>query len=70
MLLTNGHGQVGYGQAHVVDPVLVYPKDIAVGVGRVVQRRDEVLERAAGVVRQFLEERLRLRFCEGPHLDW
>lgn len=67
--LTNRYGEVGYGQAHVVDSVLVYPEDIAVGVGRVIQRRDEVLEGVAGVVRQLLEKRLRLCFCQGPHLD-
>lgn len=48
----------------------MYPKDIAVGVGRVVQGRDEVLERVARVVRQLLEERLRLCLREGPHIGW
>ena len=45
--LTDGHGEVGYGKAHVVHSILMYPEDIAVGIGRVVERRDQVLQRVA-----------------------
>lgn len=31
--LTDGHGKVGYAEAHIVDSVLVYSEYIAVGVG-------------------------------------
>lgn len=44
---TDGHGQVGYRQAHIVHSVLMDSEDISVGVGRVVERRNEVLERVA-----------------------
>ena len=50
-------------QANVVHPVLVKPEDEAVSVGPVAQRRDEVLERRAGVVRQLGEQRLCLLLC-------
>lgn len=60
-------GQVGDGQAHVEDAIADEAEDVAVGVGGIVERRDEVLERAAGVVCQLLEESLGLLFREGPH---
>jgi hypothetical protein len=53
-------GEVGDREAHVVDAVAHEAEDVAVGVGAVVKRGDEVLERGARVVGQLGEERLRL----------
>ena len=44
------------------------PEDIAVGVGLVVEWCDEVFERRASVVCEFLEENLGLFFREGAHI--
>lgn len=44
-------------------------ENIAIGIGRVVQRRDEVLERRSGILRKLGEKRLGLLFCEGAHFD-
>jgi hypothetical protein len=44
------------------------PEDIAVGVGAVVEGCDEVFERGASVVCEFLEENLRFFLCEGAHI--
>lgn len=46
---TYRHGQVRDRQPHVVHPVLMYPEDISIGVGRVVKRRDQVLEGVPGL---------------------
>jgi hypothetical protein len=46
----------------------VKPEDIAIGVWTVIEGRDEVFERGAGVVCKFFEENLRLFFREGAHI--
>lgn len=45
--LTNRHRQVGYAKAHIVHPILVYSEDIAVGIRRIVERRNQVLQRVS-----------------------
>ena len=60
--------EVGYGEAHVITPVLVEPEDITIGVCTVVEGCDEVFEGGASVVRKFLEENLCLFFREGAHI--
>lgn len=59
--------QVGDGEAHIVDTVLDHAEDVTVGLGAVVERGDEVLQRAAHVAGQLVEEGLGLFFGEGTH---
>ena len=63
-------GQVGHGKADVVTARLVKTENISVGIWRVVERCDEVLQRGAGVVGQLGEEDLGLFFCERAHVDY
>ena len=70
-LMTGDRGrQVGDGKANVVAARLVKTENISVGVWRVVERRDEVLQRGAGVVGQLGEEDLSLFFCERAHVEY
>ena len=46
------------------------PEDVAVGVRRVIERRNQILQRRSREARQFLEQGLRLGLCEGAHIDW
>lgn len=63
-------GQVGDGKADVVAAGLVKTENISVRVWRVVERRDEVLQRGTGVVGQLGEEDLGLFFCERTHVGY
>jgi hypothetical protein len=47
---------------------LVKPEDIAIGVRTVIEGRNEVFERCAGIVCKFLEKNLRFFFSEGAHI--
>lgn len=64
----DGGSEVRDRQAHVVAARLVKTEDIAISVRRVVERRDEVLERGARVVGQLGEQDLGLFFCERAHI--
>lgn len=44
-------------------------EDIAIGVGRIIEGRNEVLQRVASIVGKLLEESLGLFLCEGAHDD-
>lgn len=59
-------GQVGDALAHVVDATVLDAEDVAVVIGGV-GGRDQVVQRAAGVVGQLREQRLGLSVCERPH---
>lgn len=59
----DGAGHVGEGEPDVVDAVPDQAEDVAVGVGGVVERGDQVLERGACVVCQFGKQGLRFLFC-------
>ena len=57
-------------ESHIVNAVAVQPEDVAVGVRRVIERRNQILQRRSREARQFLEQGLRLGLCEGAHIDW
>lgn len=68
----HGRREVGEAAAHVVHAVLLDAKDVVVCGGAFGVRAgggggEEGGEGAAGVVCEFVEERLRLGVCEGPH---
>ena len=67
LVAADGDGEVGDGEEHIVAARLVQAEDVAVGVGAVVERRDEVLQRGAGVVCELGEEDLGLFLGEGAH---
>jgi hypothetical protein len=42
-------------------------KNVSVCVRTVIERRNEILQRVAGIVRQLRKQSLRLGFCEWSH---
>jgi hypothetical protein len=57
-------------EPYIVNAVAVKPEDEAVGLRRVIERRNQILQRRSRKARKFLEQGLRLGLCEGAHIDW